>query len=77
MDFFINSFMTMVGLTAGVLASIVLIVFASKLLPLLIMKTVCLLTTKKWQAKRYRQLIEKGQLDTAEWGKRHGIYTGE
>jgi hypothetical protein len=77
MDFFINSFMTVVGLTAGVLASVVLIVFASKLLPLLIMKTVCLLTTKKWQAKRYRQLIEKGQLDTAEWGKRYGIYTGE
>lgn len=77
MDFFINSFMTVVGLTAGVLASIVMLVFWSKALPVLLMKTVCLLTTKKWQAKRYRQLIEKGEVKAAEWGKRYGFHTGE
>ena len=77
MDFFINSFMTVLGLTAGVLASIVLIVFSSKLIPIALMKMVCLVTTKKWQAKRYRELIEKGQVNAAEWGKRYGFYTGE
>ena len=52
MDFFINSFMTVVGLTAGFLASIVMLVVWSKVLPVILAKAICLLTTKEWQAKR-------------------------
>lgn len=77
MDFFINSFMTVVGLTAGILASIVLFIFVSRLLPVLMMRVVCLLTTKNWQAKRYRLLIERGEFETAAFVKRHGFHTGE
>ena len=77
MDFLINSFMTVVGLTAGVLASIVMLVVWSKVLPVILAKAICLLTTKEWQAKRYRRLIEKGEVKAAEWGKRYGFHTGE
>ena len=69
MDLFINGF----ALVAGILTALVLF----QILPILIVGVVRLLTTKKWQARQYRKLMERGDVSAAYWGKMHGFATEE
>ena len=69
MDLFINAF----SLAAGVLTALVFF----RILPILIVTAVRLLTTKKWQARKYRKLMERGNVSAAQWGKMHGMATEE
>ena len=69
MVYFFNAFALAAGiLTAGVLF---------RILPILIVTAVRLLTTKKWQARKYRKLMEQGNVSAAYWGKMHGFATEE
>jgi hypothetical protein len=69
MDYFINAFL----ITFGILSALVLF----RILPILIVTVVRLLTTKKWQARKYRKLMEQGNVSAAYWGKMHGFATEE
>jgi len=69
MELFINAF----AIVAGVLTALIFF----RILPTLIATAVRLLTTKKWQARKYRTLMERGNVEAAQWGKMHGFATEE
>jgi hypothetical protein len=69
MVYFFNGF----TLVAGILAALVLF----RILPLLAVAGVRLLTTKKWQARKYRTLMQQGNVGAAQWGRRMGFATEE
>ena len=69
MEYFFNGF----ALVAGILAALVLF----RILPILIVAGVRLVTTKKWQARKYRSLMQRGNVEAAQWGKRMGFATEE
>jgi hypothetical protein len=69
MDFFIKAFMAFMGF-ATALGLI-------RLAPVLMVLALRGLTTKEWQLRKYRSLVARGQLDTAQWAKAYGFHTGE
>ena len=69
MEYFVNAFL----MTAGIILALVLFQAA----PTLIMAGLCRLTTRKWQARKYRSLVARGQVGTAQWAAAHGFATEE
>jgi len=69
MEYFFNGF----ALVAGIIAALVLF----RILPILAVALVRLVTTKKWQARKYRTLMQQGNVGAAQWGKRMGFATEE
>lgn len=69
MDFFFNSFMVVLGIGAALVTL--------RILPIIIVSLVRVLTTKKWQAAKYKRLMARGQVEAAQWGARHGMATEE
>jgi hypothetical protein len=68
-DLFIQAFTIALGIGAA------LVVF--QIAPALIAAAVRSLTTRKWQARKYRSLIARGEVSAAYWAKAHGFATEE
>ena len=69
MDLFIKAFTVALGLGAALVAF--------QIAPVLIVAAVRSLTTRSWQARKYRSLIARGQVSAAYWAKAHGFATEE
>jgi hypothetical protein len=69
MDLFIQAFTIALGIGAA------LVVF--QIAPALIAAAVRSLTTRSWQARKYRSLIARGEVRAAYWAKSHGFATEE
>ena len=69
MDFFINTFSIVMGFFAALVAV--------RIAPVFLVVAIRTLTTRKWQARKYRNLIAQGKVETAQWAKSYGFATEE
>ena len=69
MDLFIKAFTVALGFGVAYLAL--------QVAPILIVAAVRVLTTRKWQARKVKSLIARGQVGTAQWAKAQGFAVEE